>query len=119
MHTSHRTFGYVIQAAGRRVVWAPEFLEFPSWAARADVMFADAAGWARPIRFAHRAGGHAAALTVAEEARAQHVRRLVFAHIGRPTIRAIDGGQTAPFGEFGADGASYVLTPTRSSSACP
>jgi hypothetical protein len=111
VHTSHPTFGYVIEAAGRRVVWAPEFLEFPSWAAGADLMFADAAGWARPIRFAHRTGGHAAAPAVAEQARVQHVGRLVFAHIGRPTIRAIDAGQTAPFGEFGADGASYQLKP--------
>jgi Cation transporting ATPase, C-terminus len=111
VHTSHPTCGYAIEAVGRRVVWAPEFLEFPSWAAGADLMFADAAGWARPIRFAHGAGGHAAALVVAEQARARHVRHLVFAHIGRPTIRAIDAGRTAPFGEFGADGASYTLTP--------
>jgi hypothetical protein len=115
VHTSHPTFGYLIEAAGRRVVWAPEFLEFPSWAAGADLMFADAAGWARPIRFAHQAGGHAAALAVAEQARVQHVGRLVFAHIGRPTIRATDAGQTAPFGEFGADSASYLLRPADSS----
>jgi hypothetical protein len=111
VHTSHPTCGYDIEAGGRRTVWAPEFLEFPSWAAGADLMFADAAGWARPIRFAHGTGGHAAALAVAEQARAQHVRHLVFAHIGRPTIRAIDAGHTTPFGEFGADGASYTLTP--------
>jgi hypothetical protein len=110
VHTSHPTCGYLIKAAGQRVIWAPEFLEFPSWAAGADLMFADAAGWARPIRFAHGTGGHAAALAVAEQARVQHVGRLVFAHIGRPTIRAIDAGQAAPFGEFGADGASYTLT---------
>jgi Beta-lactamase superfamily domain len=115
VHTSHPTFGYVIEAAGRRVVWAPEFLEFPGWAAGADLMFADAAGWARPIRFAHGAGGHAAALAVAEQARIQHIGRLVFAHIGRPTIRAIDAGQATPFGEFGADGASYTLAPASSS----
>jgi len=115
VHTSHPTCGYLIEAAGRRVVWAPEFLEFPSWAAGADLMFADAAGWARPIRFAHGAGGHAAALAVARQARIQHIGRLVFAHIGRPTIRAIDAGQTTPFGEFGADRASYTLTPANSS----
>jgi hypothetical protein len=111
-HTSHPTFGYLIEAAGRRVVWAPEFLEFPGWAADADLMFADASGWTRPIHFAHGAGGHAAATAVAETARARHVRRLVFAHIGRPTIRAIDAGQTPSFGEFGADGAVYPLTRT-------
>ena len=110
VHTSHPTWGYVIEAAGRRVVWAPEFLEFPSWAAGAELMFADAAGWDRPIRFAHGTGGHAAALTVAEQARVQHIGRLVFAHIGRPTIRAIDARRRVPFGEFGSAGASYVLT---------
>ena len=119
VHTSHPTFGYVLEAAGRRVVWAPEFLEFPDWAAGADLMFADAAGWGRPIRFAHGTGGHAAALAVAGQARVQHVSRLVFAHIGRPTIRAIDAGQTAPFGEFGADGACYALTPARASPTRP
>ena len=117
VHTSHPTCGYVIEAGGRRVVWAPEFLEFPSWAAGADLLFADAAGWARPIRFARGTGGHAAALAVAEQAQVHHVGRLVFAHIGRPTIRAIDAGQTAPFGEFGADGASYLLSPADGSSA--
>jgi hypothetical protein len=111
VHTSRPTCGYVIEAAGRRVVWAPEFLDFPSWAASADLMFADAAAWARPILFAHGTGGHAAALAVAEQARVRHVGRLVFAHIGRPAIRAIDAGQVAPFGEFGADHTSYMLTP--------
>jgi molecular chaperone DnaJ len=109
VHTSHRTFGYLIEAAGRKVAWAPEFLEFPAWAAGADLMFADAAGWARPIRFARGAGGHAAALTVAEQAKAHGVRRLVFAHIGRPTIAALEAGRKPPFGEFGADGAVYTL----------
>jgi hypothetical protein len=32
VHTSHPTFGYELQTAGRPVVWAPEFWEFPSWA---------------------------------------------------------------------------------------
>jgi hypothetical protein len=111
VHTSHPTVGYLIEAAGRCVAWAPEFLEFPAWAADVDLMFADAAGWARPIRFAHGAGGHAAALAVAEQAARQGVRRLVFAHIGRPTIKALDAGHVPPFGEFGADGACYTLNP--------
>jgi hypothetical protein len=110
-HTSHDTFGYLIEACGRRAAWAPEFLEFPEWAAGVDLMFADAAGWARPIRFAHRAGGHAAALDVAQQAARQGVGRLVFAHIGRPTIAAINAGHLPPFGEFGADGVVYTLSP--------
>jgi Beta-lactamase superfamily domain len=113
VHTSHPTFGYLIEAAGRRVAWAPEFFEFPGWATGTDLMFADAAGWARPIRFARGAGGHAAARTVAEQAVNHRVRRLVFAHIGRPTIAAVDAGRSTPFGEFGADGAVYTLIPSQ------
>lgn len=109
VHTSHPTWGYLIRAVGRTVVWAPEFLEFPKWAAGADLLFADAAGWARPIRFARGTGGHAAVLGVAEQAARLRVRRLVLAHIGRPTIRALDAGLEPPFGEFGSDGASYIL----------
>jgi hypothetical protein len=108
-HTSHPTYGYLIRTARARAVWAPEFWTFPEWAAGADLMFADAAGWNRPIHFAGGVGGHAAALAVAEEARRRGVRRLVFAHIGRPTIRAIDAGQRPPFGEFGRDGRRYRL----------
>jgi hypothetical protein len=77
-------------------------------------MFADAAGWARPIRFAHGAGGHAAAVDVAGQAARHGVRRLVFAHIGRPTIAAIEAGHRPAFGEFGADGAVYTLRPAGS-----
>ena len=45
------------------------------------------------------------------QAIAHRVRRLVFAHIGRPTIAALDAGQVPPFGEFGADCASYTRSP--------
>lgn len=107
VHTSHPTYGYLIEAAGRRAVWAPEFWTFPDWAAGVDLLFADAAGWNRPIRFAGAVGGHAACLQVAEDARRNGVRRVVYAHIGRPTIRAIDAGDRPPFGEFGRERARY------------
>jgi hypothetical protein len=107
VHTSHPAFGYVISNGRRRVAWAPEFWTFPDWAADVDLMFAEAAGWNRPIRFAGCVGGHSAALQIAEEARNHGVRRLVFAHIGRPTIRAIDAGERPPFGEIGADRRRY------------
>ena len=110
VHTSHPTFGYLITSGARAVAWAPEFLEFPTWAAGVDLMFAEAAGWRRPIRFAHGTGGHAAALDVAVQAQRQGVRRLIFAHIGRPTIRAIDRGECPPFGEFGREGQTYVCS---------
>jgi hypothetical protein len=110
VHTSHPTVGYLIEADGRRIVWAPEFLEFPSWAAGADIVLADAAGWDRPIRFARSAGGHAAAVQVATLAREHQVRQLIFAHIGRPTIRAIDAGLRPSFGRFGHDGECLQLS---------
>jgi len=93
-HTSHATFGYLIDSAGRHAAWAPEFMAFPTWAAGVDLLFADAAGWRRPIRFARGVGGQMAALTVAAEARRAGVCRLVFAHLGRPTIRALEAGET-------------------------
>jgi len=74
-------------------------------------MFADAAGWNRAIRFARGAGGHMAALQVAAQARAHRVARLVFAHIGRPSLRAIDAGYRLPFGEWGEPGRTYQLPP--------
>lgn len=108
VHTSHPAYGYLIKASGTRIAWAPEFLEFPFWAAGTDLMFAEAASWARPIRFARGAGGHAPALEVAEQALRHGVRRLVFAHIGRPTITALDTGHVPPFGEIGTEGAVYT-----------
>jgi hypothetical protein len=113
VHTSHPTFGYRLDIEGKRVAWAPEFLEFPSWIDDFDLVFADAAGFKHPIRFVGGVGGHASALGVAEEARRRGVRRLVFAHIGRPTIRAIDAGAGLPFGELGHDGQVFVLRRAR------
>ncbi len=110
VHTSHPTVGYLVVAGDKRVGWAPEFFEFPAWAAGVDLLFAEAAGWDRPIRFAHGAGGHAPVLEVAQQAQDYKVRRLVFAHIGRPTIAAIDKGRVPPFGEMGADGTVYSLS---------
>ena len=109
VHTSHETCGYLIQAAGKKIVWAPEFLLFPSWARGADLMFSEAAGWKRTILFRGAVGGHAAVEQVAREARKRRVKRLVYAHIGRPTIKAIDAGEHPVFGEFGADGDVYNL----------
>ena len=108
-HTSHLTWGYLLRVPGLRVAWAPEFWEFPAWAAGVNLMFADAAGWNRPIRFAHGVGGHMAALDVAAQAREHRVQRLVFAHIGRPSLRAIDAGSGLPFGEWGRPGRTYQL----------
>jgi hypothetical protein len=51
---------HVRLTARRTVVWAPELYEFPAWARGADLMFAEAAAWDRPIRFASGVGGHLA-----------------------------------------------------------
>lgn len=109
VHTSHPTCGYLINVGRRQAVWAPEFWRFPTWAVGADLMFADAAGWRQPIRFAGGVGGHAAVVETAEQARRHGVRRLVFAHIGRPSIRAIDAGEAPPYGEWGVEGQVYRL----------
>jgi hypothetical protein len=109
VHTGHPTYGYRIVEDGRRVVWAPEFLVFPEWAAGADLMFAEAAAWERPIRFAHGAGGHAPLIEISRLAHDAGVRRLVFAHVGRPTIRALDRGVRPPFGEIGVEGRTYIV----------
>lgn len=108
-HTSHPTWGYLLRLATASVAWAPEFWRFPGWATGADLLFADAAGWNRPIRFARGAGGHMAALDVAGQARQHQVGRLVFAHIGRPSLRAIDAGCPLPFGEWGQPGRTYQI----------
>jgi Beta-lactamase superfamily domain len=106
-HTNHPTFGYLIECEGATVVWAPEFLGFPRWAGRADLMFAEGAAWDRPIWFAGRVGGHMPVLAVARAARRAGVRRLVFAHIGRPTLCALAAGMKPPFGEIGRDGQMF------------
>jgi ribonuclease BN (tRNA processing enzyme) len=94
------------------IAWGPEFWRFPDWAADADLLFAEAASWSRPIRFAGGVGGHAALVDVAEEARAAGVKRLVFAHLGRPTLRALDQGKRPPFGEIGEVGTTYTVRGT-------
>lgn len=109
VHTSHPTFGYLLRAPGGTVAWAPEFLRFPRWAAGADLLFAEGASWDRPIWFVGKVGGHAPVTEVAREAKALRVRRLVFSHLGRPTLRALDAGLVPPFGEIGIERAQFAL----------
>jgi hypothetical protein len=113
VHTTHPTWGYLIEVPGWKVVWAPEFWLFPRWAAGADLMFADAAGWQRPIRFAGGAGGHASVVDTCRQARRHRVGRLVFAHIGRPCVRAHDAGLAPPWGEWGIEERTYRLPAPR------
>lgn len=108
-HTSHPTVGYLIETVTQRAVWAPEFWVFPEWAAGADLMFADAAGWRQPIRFAGGVGGHACVQDISQAALRAGVRQLVFAHIGRPSIAAIDRGHVPPFGQWGIEDSVFLL----------
>jgi hypothetical protein len=108
VHTNHPTCGYRIAGAGMTVVWAPEFYEFPRWARGADLMFAEAAAWNRPIRFAGGVGGHLDVQAITQAAKRQGIQRLVFAHIGRPTLRALDRGCAPSFGELARDGQVFV-----------
>jgi hypothetical protein len=118
VHTSHPTCGYRIRAGRRTIVWAPEFFAFPRWARDADLMFAEGAAWSRPIRFAGGVGGHLDVQTVARIARRVGVRRLIFAHLGRPTLRALSRGERPSFGEFAADGQVFVVRGRRARGRC-
>ena len=106
-HTAHPTFGYDIRLGEARAVWAPEFLVFPRWARGAPLMFAEGASWNRRIWFVGRVGGHAPVAEVCASAARHGVRRLVFAHVGRPTLAALDRGLRLPRGELGREGRTY------------
>jgi hypothetical protein len=45
---------------------------------------------------------------VARAARRHRIKRLVFAHIGRPTLRELAAGLRPPFGEFATDGQAFA-----------
>ncbi|MGW2704712.1 hypothetical protein [Streptomyces sp. NPDC001340] len=107
-HTSHPTCGYRIEAGEVVAVWAPEFWTFPVWAANADLMFAEASGWNRPIRFRGGVGGHAPVRETAREAARHGIGRLVYTRIGRPCLRAMDAGLTPEYGEWGRERHTYV-----------
>jgi hypothetical protein len=108
VHTSHPTFGYEIRLGGLKIVWAPEFFEFPRWARDSDLMFAEASSWNRPIYFRGAVGGHLDGRSVQRAAQRAGVKRLVFAHIGRPTLRAIERGLRPSFGEFARDAQIFL-----------
>lgn len=108
VHTNHPTFGYEIRWRGQRAVWAPELLSFPEWAAGADLAFLEAAAWGSPIIFRGGVGGHAPVQRTRLEAAEAAVRHIVFVHIGRRTIRAMDAGETEGL-EFAHDGQVFAL----------
>ncbi|AKU98328.1 hypothetical protein AKJ09_04992 [Labilithrix luteola] len=113
VHTSHAAFGYLIEVTSRgrmlRCAWAPEFFRFPRWVSAVDLMFAEASSFAQPVRLTGGVGGHMAVIDVAREAERSGVRRLVFAHIGKSSIRAREAGAPLSFGEWASDGDVFVL----------
>lgn len=106
-HTSHPTVGYELQTAGQTVVWPPGFWKFSSWARAADLMFAEAAGWDRPIAFAGGSVGNWTWCTSPRRLRSWGAA-LVFARLGRPTIRVLDRGPAA-LREVARDGQVFYL----------
>lgn len=108
VHTSHPTYGYLIVAGRSHIVWAPEFFEISAMGRerRSDIRRRGRLEPAHPLR--EGAGGHASVFDVAREAAKRRVKRLVFAHVGRPVIRALEKGLTLPWGELGREGARYL-----------
>jgi hypothetical protein len=87
VHTSRVTYGYGIQLGNSMAVWAPEFLEFPRWAASAKIMFVDAAGCI-PYSICQARWRTCCGARRCEAAQARNVARLVFAHVGnRRSVR--------------------------------
>lgn len=109
VHTSHDTYGYLITFGSKKIVWAPEFWEFPSWAENADLAFLEAAAWQRPIAFTSGVGGHAPVVRTQKEAEKAGVERVIFVHIGRPVIDAIEKNQTGEL-NFAEDGQEFRIT---------
>ena len=54
IHTNHLMGGYLIQAAGWKIAWAPEFLEFPTWAGGACCSPTSAGRRSKPSTSARR-----------------------------------------------------------------
>ena len=74
-------------------------------------MFSDAAGWNRPPYSICQARRRTCCgARRAEAAQAINVARLVFAHVGKPTIRALDVGKSFPFGDLGQERTTHELT---------
>lgn len=107
VHTNHPTCGYLIETPYRKIAWCPEYYAWPKWCRNLDLMFSEAAGWDRPIHFAGKVGGHMCVYDIAKKARQNQIKKLVYCHIGRPVLRAMDLGLHPPFGEFGREGGRY------------
>jgi hypothetical protein len=90
-------YGYRITTGHRIGVWASVIGEFPSWAAGADLMFADGTD------------GQVSLGDIAAEAKRLEIRRLVFARLGDAAVLAMDEGKRPRYGEWGEEGRAYRL----------
>lgn len=82
-HTNHKTYGYTIKVDNKKIIYAPEFFEFPEKEIKgADLAILEGSAWDRPIRFIGGVGGHAALLDIWEKCKKLKVP-VVFTHIGK------------------------------------
>lgn len=103
-HTSHKTYGYRIEAQGKTAIYAPEFYVFPlSEVENADVAILEGSAWNRPITFTGSVGGHAAMLDTWEKAKKAGIKRIIFTHIGKPVEENLEEAKEMGI-EIGEDG---------------
>lgn len=103
-HTKHKTYGYRIEARGKKIIYAPEFYIFPSSEVKnADVAILEGSAWNKPITFVGGVGGHAAVLDSWKKAKKAGVKRIIFTHIGKPVERNLEEAKEVGI-EIGEDG---------------
>ena len=92
----HPSYGYMINAGGRTIVYAPRFGQFPTWAQEADLMFADGVGEHMPVE------------GVTSAAKQKGIKRLILSRLGETSGAVPDPDSQLDFGEWGADGDVYT-----------
>lgn len=103
-HTKHKTYGYKIECRDRKIIYAPEFFQFPEKEVQdADLAILEGSTWSKPIIFTGKVGGHAAVLETWEKAKKAGVKRIIFTHIGKPVEENLEEAEKLGI-EIGKDG---------------
>lgn len=90
-HTNHKTYGYKIMIDKKKIIYAPEFYEFPAREAKdADLAILEGSAWDKSIDFVGGVGGHAPILETWKKAKDAGVKKILFTHIGKPVERNLD-----------------------------